>query len=174
MKLMRGILPAVLLTALVSCASDSAPVTAGGATLLRHDVAPEDIDVNGTDIGELVLFNGCVASGGDPETTSPEEFAYSAIYLVWPAGYDLRENGSALEVLDPDGDVVVGIGDRVGVKGRWHDLAEAQEHAEIPEPCRESDARLGGLTDVYILVRGVLPEYTERTPSRSAEDAPAP
>jgi hypothetical protein len=156
-RFMRGILCAVLL-ALASCASESGPVTTGGATLLRHDLAPEDVRVTGTDQGELVLFNGCVGSGLDPETVHPEEFAESATYLVWPAGYDLRENGSALEVLDPDGNVVGRIGDRVGVEGRTYDLAEAQEHAEIPEPCRESGDRPGGWTDVWFFVRGLLPE----------------
>lgn len=157
-RFMRGIWSAVLMTALTSCAADSGPVTAGGATLLRHDLAVEDIPDNGTDQGQLVLFNGCVGSGLDPETVHPEEFAESATYLVWPAGYDLRENGPALEVLEPDGNVVGRIGDRVGVEGRTYDLAEAQEHAEIPEPCREAGDRPGGWTDVWFFVRGLLPE----------------
>lgn len=158
MRFMRGIMPAVLLTALASCASDSGPVPAGGATLLRHDLAPEDVRVNGTNQGPLVLFNGCVGTGLDPETVTPEEFSESATYLVWPAGYELRENGSALEVLDPDGNVVGRIGDRVGVEGRMYDLAEAQEHAEIPEPCRQPGDKPGGWTDVWFFVRGLLPE----------------
>lgn len=67
--------------------------------------------------------------GLDPETVHPEGFAESATYLVWPAGYDLRENGPALEVLEPDGNVVGRIGDRGW--GRGSDV----------RPCRGAGAR---------------------------------
>ncbi|HEU4354005.1 MAG TPA: hypothetical protein VFT27_00290 [Actinomycetota bacterium] len=158
MRLRSCFLATVVLGSLASCVGDSGPVPTGGATLLRHDLAPEDVRVNGTNQGPLVLFNGCVGTGLDPETVTPVEFSESATYLVWPAGYELRENGSALEVVDPDGNVVGRIGDRVRVEGRMYDLAEAQEHAEIPEPCREPGDKPDGWTDVWFFVRGLMPE----------------
>lgn len=72
MRLMRGILATMLLIALASCAGDSVgPVTTAGATLLRHDLAPQDIGPPGAIAGELVLFNGCIASGLDPKAGCP-------------------------------------------------------------------------------------------------------
>lgn len=150
----RGIIAAVLVTALGACTGNGVgPVTTQGVTLLRHDLAPEDIPSPGVGDGELVVFNGCVALGLSPDETDPVSFAEAATYLVWPAGYELREGGSGWEVVDADGDPVGHVGDRVRLDSHAYGLGYAEEHAQIPEACRATGTTGGVVTDKWFFVR---------------------
>lgn len=68
------------------------------------------------DVSMLALFQGRLVRTASGELTA------EGVRLVWPAGFTAveRENGAA-EVLDPDGDVVLAVGDRFEVAGGFGD-----------------------------------------------------
>jgi hypothetical protein len=68
------------------------------------------------------------AEGGGPAT-----------FILWDAGFGLRERDGLTEVVDPDGDLVAAIGDPIVLGGGLVGLAVAEDQAEapIPEACRD-------------------------------------
>ncbi len=121
---------ALLLPACADRASD-APTTVGGATLLTHEATGDGASMSALGGGRLVVRDGCVAmraEGGGPAT-----------FILWDAGYGLREREGVVEVVDPDGDLVAAIGSPIMLGGGFVDLAVADDQAEapIPEACRD-------------------------------------
>ncbi len=119
-----------LLPACADPASD-APTTVGSVTLLTHEATGDGAYMSALGGGRLVLRDGCVAmraEGGGPAT-----------FILWDAGYGLREREGVVEVVDPDGDLVAAIGSPIMLGGGFVDLEVADDQAEapIPEGCRD-------------------------------------
>ncbi|MGZ8596091.1 MAG: hypothetical protein ACXWYJ_10570 [Actinomycetota bacterium] len=129
----RWVVLLVIALPLPACADPApdAPTTVGRATLLTHEATGDGAYMSALGGGRLVVRDGCVAmraEGGGPAT-----------FILWDAGYGLREREGVVEVVDPDGDLVAAIGSPIMLGGGFVDLevADDQVEAPIPEACRD-------------------------------------
>ena len=100
--------------------------------------------------GPLAIRNGCLTVSGYD----------SPMYVVWPNGYSLAEEGDDLWLVDDLGNRVATIGDEVLMEGESRDLARAEPEVlgGIPPSCEV----IGG-PDAYWFAG--VPEVVEPSPS---------
>lgn len=94
--------------------------------VLTHPSSGGGMDALGG--GTLVVENGCLAVGSSPRP----------IYVVWPEGYALVDRGGRRVLIDPVGNEVGALGDRVLLGGgsvelRWVDQMVI---GGVPEACQ--------------------------------------
>jgi hypothetical protein len=78
--------------------------------------------------GTLTADSGCLAVSGGPG---------SSVFVVWPAGYSLADEGSETWLLDDSGNRIAAIGDQVQMGGGITNLAHAEPSVQggIPAAC---------------------------------------
>ncbi len=107
--------------------------------------------------GTLTTDSGCVAVSGGPG---------SSVFVVWPDGYSLAEEGDDVWLVDHSGNRIAKIGDEVQMGGGVNNLAHAEPEvpAGIPSSCE-----VGG-PDAYWFAG--TPELVEgsATPTPSATE----
>ncbi len=105
-------------------------MTVDGVTLLTHRGSEDGAYPAGLGIGTLTIRDGCIALRG--ESGPP-------VFVLWAPGFDLRTREERIEVIDPDGELVAGVGDPITLGGGFTDLPAAMSATgdPIPRPCRD-------------------------------------